>query len=91
MILEPTSHFAEPYEIDDVDEHSAASDSGVRDGDILVAINGRAAAEFSLDQIRTMFMQDRREYSLTVKREGKPLPIRLKWLCPKNRISESAF
>jgi hypothetical protein len=94
MILEPTSHFAEPYEIDmsgmelvtdgddllidDVDEHSSASDAGVQDGDILVAINGRPAAEFSLDQIRTMFMEDGKEYSLTVKREGKLLPIRLK-------------
>jgi predicted aspartyl protease len=94
MILEPTPHFAEPYEvdmsgmelvtdgddllIDDVDEHSSAVEAGVQEGDILVSINGRPAAEFSLDQIRTMFMQDGKEYSLTVKREGKLLPIRLK-------------
>ncbi len=94
MILEPTRHFAEPYEIDmsgmelvtdgddllidDVDEHSSAAEAGVRDGDILVSINGRPAVEFSLDQIRNMFVQDGKELSLTVKREGKLLPIRLK-------------
>jgi hypothetical protein len=94
MILEPTPRFAEPFEIDmsgmelvtdgddllidDVDEHSSATEAGVRGGDILAAINGRPATEFSLDQIRTMFMQDGKEYSLTVKREGKPLQIRLK-------------
>ena len=94
MILEPTRHFAEPYEIDmsgmelvtdgddllidDVDEHSAAAEAGVRDGDILVAVNGRPAVEFSLDQIRNMFMHDGKEFSLTLKRDGKLLPIRLK-------------
>src|SRR6266404_7134729 len=94
MILEPTPHFAEPYEIDmsgmelvtdgddllidDVDEHSSAAEAGVRDGDILVSINGRPAVEFSLDQIRNMFMHDGKEFSLTLKRDGKLLPIRLK-------------
>jgi len=94
MILEPTRHFAEPYEIDmsgmelvtdgddllidDVDEHSSAAEAGVRGGDMLVTINGRRAAEFTLDQIRTMFMQEGKEVSLTLKRDGKMLPKRLK-------------
>jgi len=94
MILEPTPHFAEPYEIDmsgmelvtdgddllidDVDEHSSAAEAGVRDGDILIAVNGRPAVEFSLDQIRNMFMHDGKEFSLTLKRDGKLMPIRLK-------------
>lgn len=94
MILEPNSHFAEPYEIDmsgielvadgddllidDVDENSSAAEAGVKGGDILLAINGRPAAEFNLDQIRTMFMQDAKEYLLRLKREGKVLQIKLK-------------
>jgi predicted aspartyl protease len=94
MILEPNSHFAEPYEIDmsgielvvdgndmlidDVDESSSAADAGVKGGDILLAINGRPVAEFTLDQIRTMFMQDGKEYLLRLKRDGKVLQIKLK-------------
>jgi predicted aspartyl protease len=94
MILEPDLHFAEPYEIDmsgielvadgddllidDVDENSAAAEAGVKGGDILLAINGRPAPEFSLDQIRAMFMQDGKEYLLSLKREGKVLQIKLK-------------
>jgi C-terminal processing protease CtpA/Prc len=94
MILEPTAHFAEPYEIDmsgielvadgddllidDVDENSSAAEAGVQGGDILLAINGRPAVEFSLDQIHTMFMQDGKEYLLSLKRNAKVLQIRLK-------------
>jgi Aspartyl protease/PDZ domain len=94
MILEPTAHFSEPYEIDmsgielvadgddllidDVDENSSAAEAGVKGGDLLLAINGRPAAEFTLDQIRTMFMQDGKEYSLRLKRDGKVLQIKLK-------------
>jgi Aspartyl protease/PDZ domain len=94
MLLEPTAHFAEPYEIDmsgielvadgddllidDVDENSSAAEAGVKGGDVLLAINGRPAAEFTLDQIRTMFMQDGKEYLLRLKRDGKVLQIKLK-------------
>ena len=94
MMLEPTRHFAEPYEIDmsgmelvtdgndllidDVDEHGSAAEAGVQEGDILVSINGRTAAEFTLDQIRAMLMQEGKEYSLSLKRAGKMLQIRLR-------------
>ena len=94
MIVEPNKYFAEPYEIDmsgitlvadgddllidDVEENSSAAGAGVQGGDILVAIDGRPAAEFTLDQIRTMFMQDGKEYLLSLKREGKVLQLNLK-------------
>jgi len=94
MILEPNLHFAESYEIDmsgialvadggdflidDVDEYSSAAEAGVQGGDILMSINGRPAAGFTLDQIRTMFMQDGKEYLLSLKREGEVLQIKLK-------------
>jgi S1-C subfamily serine protease len=64
--------------IDDVEENSSAAKAGVQGGDILAAINGRPAAEFTLDQIRTMFMQDGKEYLLSLKRDGKVLQIKLK-------------
>jgi aspartyl protease/PDZ domain-containing protein len=94
MILEPNPHFAESYEIDmsgialvadgddllidDVDENSSAAKAGIQGGDILVAINGRPEAEFTLDQIRTMFRQDGKEYLLSLKRDGKVLQLKLK-------------
>ena len=94
MILEPTVHFAEPYEIDmsgielvadgddllidDVDENSSAAEAGVKGGDLLVAVNGRPTSEFTLDQIRTMFMQDGKVYLLSLKRDRKVLQIKLK-------------
>lgn len=94
MILEPNPHFAELYEIDmsgivlvadgddllidDVDENSSAAEAGVQGGDILVAINGRPGAEFTLDQLRTMFMQAGTAYLLSLKRDGKVLQIKLK-------------
>ena len=94
MILEPNPYFAEPYEIDmsgitlvvdgddflvdDVDENSPAAEAGVLGGDILVAINGRLAAETGLDQIRTMFMQDGKEYLLSLRRNGKVVQVKLK-------------
>jgi Aspartyl protease/PDZ domain len=94
MMLEPNPHFAEPYDIDmsgislvadgdellvdDVDEHSPAAEACVLGGDILVAVNGRPASASDLDQIRTMFRQDGKEYLLSVKRDGKVLQIKLK-------------
>lgn len=94
MVLEPNPHFAEPFDIDmsgislvadgddllvdDVDEHSPAAEAGVLGGDILIAVNGRPASELGLDQIRTMFMQEGKEYLLSVKRDGKVLQIKLK-------------
>ena len=94
MILEPNPYFAEPYEIDmsgitlavdgdnllvdDVDENSPAAEAGVVGGDILVAINGHPVAETSLDQIRTMFMQDGKEYLLSLRRNGKVVQVKLR-------------
>lgn len=94
MMLEPNQHFAEPYDldmsgmalvadgdnllVDDVDERGAAAEAGVQEGDILVAINGRSAVELGLDQIRTMFMQEGKEYLLSLKRNGKAVQVKLK-------------
>lgn len=94
MMLEPNLHFAEPYDIDmsgislvadgddllvdDVDKHSPAAEAGVLGGDILVAVNGRPASVLGLDEIRTMFMQEGKEYLLSLKRNGKAVQVKLK-------------
>jgi predicted aspartyl protease len=66
------------YLIDDVDEGSPAAEAGVQGGDVLTAIDGRAASEFTLEEIRRMFKQDGREYALTLKRGDKIFEVRLK-------------
>jgi len=66
------------YLIDDVEEGSAAAAAGVEGGDVLVAIDGRAASEFMLDEIRRLFRQDGREYTLDLKRGERAVRARLK-------------
>jgi hypothetical protein len=55
-----------------------ATDAGVRKDDLLIAINGRPAAEFTQRQIERMFMEDGREYVLTLQRDGKTVQVPLK-------------
>jgi len=94
MTLEPNANFSEPYEvdmsgitlvidgadflIDEVEEHSAAAEAGVLGGDILISVDGRPATELGLDEIRTMFMQDGKEYLLSLRRAGKVVQLKLR-------------
>jgi hypothetical protein len=66
------------YVINDVEANSPAAEEGIQEEDILTAIDGRPASEFTLDEIRRMFMQDGREYALTLKRGDKLIQARLK-------------
>jgi S1-C subfamily serine protease len=59
-------------------ENSPATEAGVREGDVISAINGRPAAEFSLSQIRTMFMQEGKEFLLEIIRGAENMQLRLK-------------
>lgn len=64
--------------VDDVRAQSPAAEAGIQGGDIITAIDARPARELTLDQIRKMFMQDGREYLLTLKRGEKSVQTRLK-------------
>lgn len=66
------------YLIDDVDAGSAAERAGVKGGDVLLAIDGRPARALTLDEIRRLFMQDGREYALTLKRGDQTVKATLK-------------
>jgi predicted aspartyl protease len=59
-------------------ENSPATEAGLRVGDIITAIDGKSIAKLTLDQIRRMFRQERRSYTLTVKRNESSLPVRIK-------------
>lgn len=66
------------YLINDVEKGSPGDEAGIQEDDVLTAIDGRAAGELTLDEIRRMFMQNKREYLLTLKRGSKTMQIRLK-------------
>jgi outer membrane lipoprotein-sorting protein/predicted aspartyl protease len=98
MILEPNSHFKEPYEEDmsgisltpekngdtklfrirQVVANTPASEAGLQTDDLITAIDGRPAADFTEGRIERMFMQDGREFALTIKRGERVIQTRLK-------------
>src|SRR5712691_9706062 len=63
-------------------ENSPATEAGVREGDVVSAIDGSPAAEFSLSQISQMFKQEGKEYLLDIIRgeEKKQLKLKLRRL-----------
>jgi predicted aspartyl protease len=59
-------------------ENSPAKEAGLRVGDIITAVNGKLTAVLTLEQIRRMFRQEGRRYSLNIKRGESVLPLRIK-------------
>jgi C-terminal processing protease CtpA/Prc len=66
------------YVIDDLEPATPAAEAGIKGGETLLAIDGRPASEFSLEEIRRMFMYDGREYDLTLKRDAETIHVKLK-------------
>jgi predicted aspartyl protease len=59
-------------------EDSPAAEAGLRVGDVLAAIDGVAAARFTLDEIYRMLKQPGREYQLSFKRGGGTVSMKIK-------------
>jgi predicted aspartyl protease len=66
------------YVIDDLEPGTPATEAGIKGGETLLTIDGRPASEFSLEEIRRMFMYDGREYDLTLKRDTETIHVKLK-------------
>ena len=66
------------YVIDDLEPGTPAAEAGIKGGETLLAIDGRPASDFSLEEIRRMFMYDGREYDLTLKRDAESIHVKLK-------------
>jgi hypothetical protein len=64
--------------IKDVRAGTPAAEAGLREGDVVVSINGRPASEFDLDKLSKIFRQGGKEYLLTVRRDGKVISARLR-------------
>lgn len=65
------------FKIDAIADHSPASDEGLKTGDIVAAINGHPATEYTLSQVRLM-IQDAKECDLTVERGNERWQVKLK-------------
>ncbi len=59
-------------------ENSPATEAGLRIGDIITAIDGKSTGQMTLEQIRQMFRQKGRRYSLSVERGRSVLTLKIK-------------
>lgn len=64
--------------IKDVRKGTPAAAAGLREGDVVVSVNGRPASEFDLDKLSQMFRRSGKEYLLTVRRGDKVISARLR-------------
>jgi hypothetical protein len=67
----------ETFKIEAIADNSPASEAGFHTGDIVIAINGYPASEYTLSELRMMF-QDAKQCELTVQRGRENLQMMLK-------------
>jgi len=65
-------------QVSGVVENSPASEAGIRAGDVISAIDGRPATEFSLSELAKMFSQEGKEYLLDIIRGAEKKQLKLK-------------
>jgi len=66
------------FKVKNVVPNTPASEAKILEGDQIAAIDGRAAREFTLEQIRVLFRQDGQTHKLTIDRGGKQITATLK-------------
>lgn len=59
-------------------EKSPAAAAGLREGDIISAVDGKPASNLTLEQMRQMFKRRGRSHRLTVERGGRQLQTKIK-------------
>jgi membrane-associated protease RseP (regulator of RpoE activity) len=66
------------FEIVQVQPGTPAADAGIRQGDVIVALDDEAAADLTLAAIRDLFRQIGHEYKLLIDRKGQSLTVSIK-------------
>jgi hypothetical protein len=57
---------------------SPAAEAGLREGDLIVAIDGQPSSRYALADVRQMFKYENREHTLSVSRAGQVRDIKIK-------------
>jgi predicted aspartyl protease len=57
---------------------SPAAQAGLREGDEVVAVDGRPASKYGLDMLAKMFRREGKEYGLTVRRGEQVLKVKIR-------------
>lgn len=76
MFLATTPDF-NAIEVRQLVPESPAAKAGIRKGDIITHLDGEPVGKYTLYQVRKMFMQDGKTYTLTVDRESKPVDLKM--------------
>ena len=66
------------YVVNEVSEHSPAAEAGVKEEDVLTAVDGRPASSLTLEEVRALLRREGEERVLTVRRGDKTLSFRIK-------------
>jgi len=66
------------FEVVQVQPGTPAADAGIRQGDVIAAMDDEAAADLTLSAIRDLFRQVGHEYKLLIDRKGQSLTISIK-------------
>ncbi|MCA1557726.1 MAG: PDZ domain-containing protein, partial [Acidobacteria bacterium] len=59
-------------------EASPAAEAGLKTGDVVLEVDGRAASEYTLHTLREMFRKEGKLYSMKIKRGDETMKIELK-------------
>jgi hypothetical protein len=94
MFLEPNARLGEPFPFDasgltlqlaekqfrvmEVRADSPADDAGLRAGDIILAIDGRPAAKWTLAELQTLLQHPRNQHRLEMRRGDKQWQVTMK-------------
>jgi hypothetical protein len=66
------------FRVSQVLENSPAAEAELREGDVLVAIDGAPASKFTLDEIYQMLKRQGCEYKLDLRRDGETFFVKIK-------------
>jgi predicted aspartyl protease len=68
----------ELFKVNRVIQDSPAAEAGLREGDSIVAIDGQPSSRYALADLRQMFKEEHREYTLSVSRAGEIRDVKIK-------------